>query len=232
LAVKLRLRRMGKKKNPFYRVVVADSRAARNGRFIETVGTYNPLTNPYQVELKEDRIYYWLGNGAQPSDTVKNIFQKKGLWLKWDLMRNGADEAKINEEFAKWQALQEQREARIAAEKDQKAKAEKAVADKAAAEAEAAAKAEEAAAAKAAEKAAKKAEEEAKKAEAEAAPAEEAVSEETQPKETDAAPVEAEKAEAEEVTETAAPEDEQEKTEAAPAEDAVEDQDEKKENKE
>ena len=232
MAVKLRLRRMGKKKNPFYRVVVADSRAARNGRFIETVGTYNPLTNPYQVELNEDRIYYWLGNGAQPSDTVKNLFQKKGLWLKWDLMRNGADEAKINEEFAKWQALRDQREARIAAEKDQKAKAEKALADKAAAEAEAAAKAEEEAEAKAAEKAAKKAEKEAEKAKAEATVAEEADSKENQPEETEAAPVEPiEETKVEETT-PVEPVEETKAEEAAPAEQTEEVQDKKEENKE
>lgn len=214
---------MGKKKNPFYRVVVADSRAARNGRFIETIGTYNPLTNPYKVELKEDRVYYWLENGAQPTDTVKNIFQKKGLWLKWDLMRNGADEAKINEEFAKWQALQDQREARISAEKDQKAKAEKAAADKAAAELEAAAKAEEEAAAKAAEKAAKKAEAEAAKAEAEAeeATAEEAVAE------TEAVP--AEEAVAEESETTTTVEEVKAEAEAAPAEQAEDTQEEKEE---
>jgi len=156
---------MGKKKKPFYRVVVADSRAPRDGRFIEVIGTYNPLTHPYQVELNEDRIYYWLGNGAQPSTTVKNIFQKKGLWLKWDLMKNGADEAKVNEEFAKWEVIQAEREARIEAEKDQKLKAEQSELKKAeeAAEAEAAAQAE--AEAKAA---AKKADAEAKAAAKEA----------------------------------------------------------------
>ncbi len=137
MAVKLRLRRMGRKKKPFYRVVAADSRAPRDGRFIEIVGTYNPLSSEAQVELQEDRVYYWLENGAQPTDTVKNIFQKKGLWLKWDLMRNGADEAKISEEFAKWEALQAEREARIAAGKEQEMKAKRAEEEKEAAEAEA-----------------------------------------------------------------------------------------------
>lgn len=142
MAVKLRLRRMGRKKKPFYRVVATDSRAPRDGRFIEIVGTYNPLGSETLVELQEDRVYYWLKNGAQPTDTVKNLFQKKGLWLKWDLMRNGADEAKINEEFSKWEALQAAREARIAAGKEDELKAQKAEEEKAAAEAEAAAKAE------------------------------------------------------------------------------------------
>ncbi len=123
MSVKLRLRRVGKKKQPMYRVVVADSRASRDGRFIENVGTYNPLTDPYQVEFKEDRILYWLGNGAQPSRTVKNLFQKKGLWLKWDLMRQGADENKISEELAKWEVMQAERVERLAANAEKKAKA-------------------------------------------------------------------------------------------------------------
>ena len=71
MAVKLRLRRMGRKKRPYYRIVATDSRMPRDGRFLETVGTYDPLETPHKIELKEDRIYYWLGNGAQPSQTVK-----------------------------------------------------------------------------------------------------------------------------------------------------------------
>jgi len=178
LAVKLRLRRMGRKKKPFYRVVAADSRAPRDGRFIEIVGTYNPLSSEAPVELQEDRIYYWLGNGAQPTDTVKNLFQKKGLWLKWDLMRNGADEAKISEEFAKWEALQAEREARINAGKENELKAKKAEEEKAAAEAEAAAKAEAEEQAAAEKKEAEKAAAaEVEKAEAEETPADEAPAE-------------------------------------------------------
>ena len=84
MAVKIRLRRMGAKKAPFYRVVVADSRYPRDGRFIETVGTYNPLiADENQVTLKEERILEWLGNGAQPSDTVKNILSKAGVMKKF-----------------------------------------------------------------------------------------------------------------------------------------------------
>ncbi len=84
MAVKIRLKRMGSKKNPFYRVVVADSRSPRDGRFIETVGTYNPLiADENQVTLKEERILEWLGNGAQPSDTVKNILSKAGVMKKF-----------------------------------------------------------------------------------------------------------------------------------------------------
>lgn len=74
--VKIRLRRMGAKKAPFYRVVVADSRNARDGRFIEEIGTYNPLTDPATVEINMDRANYWIANGAQPTDTVRSLLKK------------------------------------------------------------------------------------------------------------------------------------------------------------
>jgi small subunit ribosomal protein S16 len=87
MSVKIRLKRMGSKKRPFYRIVVADSRAPRDGRFIETVGTYNPLTQPEQVTLKEEEILNWLKNGAQPSDTVHNILSKQGVMKKFHEVR-------------------------------------------------------------------------------------------------------------------------------------------------
>ena len=83
MSVNIRLKRMGSKKRPFYRIVVADSRSPRDGRFIETVGTYNPLTEPEQVTLKEEAIMNWLSNGAQPSDTVRNILSKQGVMKKF-----------------------------------------------------------------------------------------------------------------------------------------------------
>ena len=83
MSVKIRLKRMGSKKRPFYRIVVADSRSPRDGRFIETVGTYNPLTEPEQVTLKEEAIMNWLSNGAQPSNTVRNILSKQGVMKKF-----------------------------------------------------------------------------------------------------------------------------------------------------
>ena len=83
MSVKIRLKRMGSKKRPFYRIVVADSRSPRDGRFIETVGTYNPLTQPEQDTLKEEAIMGWLNNGAQPSDTVRNILSKEGVMKKF-----------------------------------------------------------------------------------------------------------------------------------------------------
>ena len=83
MAVKIRLKRMGTKKKPFYRIVVADSRSPRDGRFIETVGTYNPLVDPAKVEIKEEDILNWLSKGAQPSDTVRNILSKEGVMKKF-----------------------------------------------------------------------------------------------------------------------------------------------------
>jgi len=79
MAVKIRLRRMGAKKAPFYRVVVADSRYPRDGRFIEEIGTYNPLTDPATVNIDSEKAKKWIGNGAQPTDTVKALLKKSGI---------------------------------------------------------------------------------------------------------------------------------------------------------
>lgn len=78
MAVKIRLRRMGAKKNPFYRIVVADSRYPRDGRFIEEIGTYDPLKTPADVKIDADKAKQWIANGAQPTDTVKDILKKSG----------------------------------------------------------------------------------------------------------------------------------------------------------
>ena len=79
MAVKIRLRRMGAKKAPFYRVVVADSRYPRDGRFIEEIGTYNPLVDPAEVKIDAEKAQQWIKNGAQPTDTVKALFKKNGI---------------------------------------------------------------------------------------------------------------------------------------------------------
>ena len=79
MAVKIRLRRMGAKKAPFYRVVVADYRYPRDGRFIEEIGTYNPLTDPATVNIDAEKAKKWIGNGAQPTDTVKALLKKNGI---------------------------------------------------------------------------------------------------------------------------------------------------------
>ena len=83
MAVKMRLKRMGAKKAPFYRVVVADSRSPRDGKFIETVGTYNPLTTPAEIKINEELALTWLSKGAIPTDTVKNILSKAGIMKKF-----------------------------------------------------------------------------------------------------------------------------------------------------
>jgi len=79
MAVRIRLRRMGAKKNPFYRIVVADSRYPRDGRFIEEIGTYNPLTNPAQFSIDAEKAAKWIKNGAQPTDTVRSLMKKAGI---------------------------------------------------------------------------------------------------------------------------------------------------------
>ena len=89
MAVKIRLKRMGAKKAPFYRIVVADSRSPRDGKVIEQVGTYNPLIEPAEVKVDSDLTIKWLQNGAIPTDTVKNILSKAGVMEKYHNMRQG-----------------------------------------------------------------------------------------------------------------------------------------------
>jgi small subunit ribosomal protein S16 len=80
MAVKMRLRREGKRKQPFYRVVVADARSPRDGRFIEDIGYYHPLREPSEIEIKRERALYWLGEGVQPSDAVRQLLRVTGIW--------------------------------------------------------------------------------------------------------------------------------------------------------
>ena len=82
MAVKIRLKRMGAKKNPFYRIVVADSRSPRNGRFIEEIGYYNPLTEPKTVKIDDEKATKWLQNGAKPTDTVDRLFRENNVYAK------------------------------------------------------------------------------------------------------------------------------------------------------
>lgn len=91
MAVRIRLRRMGAKKRPFYRFVAADSRSPRDGRFLENLGWYNPILRPAQVHLKEEKIYEWLKQGALPTETVASLFKQVGLWKKWELLKKGED---------------------------------------------------------------------------------------------------------------------------------------------
>lgn len=83
MPVKIRLKRLGAKKRPFYRVVVANSTAARNGRFIETIGYYNPCTEPATVQIDEAKALQWLGNGAQPTDVTRALLEKQGVWARY-----------------------------------------------------------------------------------------------------------------------------------------------------
>lgn len=82
MAVKIRLRRMGAKKNPFYRIVVADSRSPRDGRIIEEIGYYNPLTEPKTVKIDDEKANNWLKNGAKPTDTIDRLFRENGIYEK------------------------------------------------------------------------------------------------------------------------------------------------------
>ncbi len=107
MAVKLRLRRMGKKKQPIYKVVAADTRSPRDGKFLEALGLYNPLTDPHTVEIKEDRVLYWLDNGAQPTNTVKSLLRQKGITLKRELGKKGLDAEKVEAELENWKKLKE-----------------------------------------------------------------------------------------------------------------------------
>ena len=134
--VKLRLAKQGRKKLPIYKIVAADSRSRRDGRFIESLGQYRPQNETGKVQLNEDRIMYWLNVGAQPTDTMRSILSKEGILLKWHLEKKKVEPARAAEIFSNWQA------AKVAqAEKKQMTEAEahkKKKADLEAAKAEAA----------------------------------------------------------------------------------------------
>ena len=93
MAVKIRLKRMGAKKSPFYRVVVADARSPRDGRFIEALGHYDSTTEPAIIKIDEEKAIEWLQKGAQPTDTVKDLFSQAGIMKKWDEVKRSKKEA-------------------------------------------------------------------------------------------------------------------------------------------
>lgn len=140
--VKLRLARAGKKKYPIYRVVATDMRSPRDGRYIESVGQYNPNMNPISLTLKEARVFHWLKKGAQPTNTVRSLLQRNGMWLKWTLQRRGTDEAKAQVIIEKWQMQQAEKSQREADKKTRRAEKKKAAKAKPAEAAPAAAPAE------------------------------------------------------------------------------------------
>jgi small subunit ribosomal protein S16 len=117
---------MGKKKQPIYKVVAADARSPRDGKFLEAVGIYNPLTNPHTVDLKEDRINYWLDNGAQPTDTVKSLFRKSGINLKRDLAKRKFSAEKTETILKEWQNQKEVTAQKKTVKKSKKAAAKEA----------------------------------------------------------------------------------------------------------
>jgi small subunit ribosomal protein S16 len=95
LAVVIRLKRLGAKKRPTYRFVATDSRMPRDGRFIETLGYYNPIEKPAKVKIDEERMVYWLNEGAQPSDTVKSLMQQVGFIKKYEMIKKGEDVSSV-----------------------------------------------------------------------------------------------------------------------------------------
>lgn len=129
MAVKLRLRRMGKKKQPIYKVVAADARSPRDGKFLEAVGIYNPLTNPHTIDLKEDRINYWLDNGAQPTDTVKSLFNQTGINLKRDIAKRKLPVEKAEALLKNWQDSKEASAQKKSVKKKKKADTQEAKAE-------------------------------------------------------------------------------------------------------
>lgn len=119
MAVKLRLLRMGKKKKPIYKIVATDSRSPRDSKFIEAVGRYNPTLHPAEVKTNEDRLFYWLRVGAQPTDTVRSLLQRNGQWMKWSLVKQKKDEATIASLMERWSM---QNELKLKKEEEKKAK--------------------------------------------------------------------------------------------------------------
>jgi len=157
LSTKIRLTRMGAMKRPFYRLVVVDSRARRDGRYIENLGNYNPVPAKTEMSFKEDRILHWLGQGAQLSETAENLVRGAGILEKFRLLQSGVAGDQLEEELVEWKSRQPK------AESVKPGRAEKKAQKKADARAETVAKA---AAEKAAAEAAAKAEAKAKAAEA------------------------------------------------------------------
>jgi small subunit ribosomal protein S16 len=126
--VKLRLKRAGRKALPIYKIVAADVRYPRDGRFIEQVGYYDPNKNPMQIDLREDRVMYWLKTGAQPTDTVRSLFKREGILYKWNLEKRGKSEDEIMAELEKFKERNKDRhikdKERKERRKQNKAKAE------------------------------------------------------------------------------------------------------------
>ena len=212
MAVRIRLKKLGRKKRPFYRVVAIDSRFKRDGREIERLGWYDPVQDNNSCNLNEDRILYWLKQGAKPSDTVQGLFRKNGLSYKWHLSKQGVKDADIDKLLEEWK---EREKNRIELKKDKKIKKKELAAN--ADTGESVAPAEEVKAEEAPVEEAPVEEVKAEEAPVEEAPAEEVKAEETPAEEAPAEEVKAEEAPVEEVKAEETPAEEV-KVEEAPAE--------------
>ena len=128
MATKLRLQRRGRKNYPFYQIIVADSRAPRDGKYIERIGSYNPNTNPATITLDFDRALYWLQTGAQPTDTVRNILSNEGVLMKKHLLggvaKGAFDEAEAEKRFEAWKSNKLNSERSVITRDEEKIRAE------------------------------------------------------------------------------------------------------------
>ncbi len=129
MPTRIRLQRFGKKNKPFYHIVVADGRAPRDGRFLENIGTYNPMTNPASINLNFDRAMYWVGVGASPSDTVRSLLRREGVLYKAHLLggvAKGAFSTEVaDQKFAQWKVEKEASILKTAKESELQSKADK-----------------------------------------------------------------------------------------------------------
>ena len=128
MATKLRLQRRGRKNYPFYQIIVADSRAPRDGKYIERIGSYNPNTHPATITLDFERALYWLQSGAQPSDTVRNILSDEGVLMKKHLLggvaKGAFDEAEAERKFEAWKNNKQQTNQSLKSKDAEKQRAE------------------------------------------------------------------------------------------------------------
>jgi small subunit ribosomal protein S16 len=128
MATKIRLQRRGRKSYAFYQIVIADSRAPRDGKFIEKIGSYNPNTDPATIDLDFDRALYWVLTGAQPTDTVRNILSREGIYMKKHLLggvtKGAFGEAEAEAKFEAWKNNKESGLAALKAKNDEAAKAD------------------------------------------------------------------------------------------------------------
>ena len=120
MATKIRLKRIGRRNRPFYRLIVIDSRKKRDGAAIEEIGWYNPIDKDHSYEIKSDRLFHWLEQGAIASNAAKKLMKRDGLSLRWHLMQQGVDEKEIEKEMKKWELNRQEVLALRKAKEDEK----------------------------------------------------------------------------------------------------------------